>query len=253
MEEQKLVSIITPLYNGERFLSQTIESVLNQTYPCWEMLIVNDGSTDNSEQIANSYAQKDNRIKVYSQENAGSAAARNNGIRRASGRYIALLDADDLWEADFLEKQLRLLQDKDCQLVYSAYKRIDENNKEILQPFVPPVCIDYKQLLKTCYIAPVTALYDTGKYGKVYLNEDFKSLRDDYVYWLEIVKKCGKAYGNQELLSSYRIVGNSVSRSKRKVIVPQYKVYRKVVGLNVVASLYYLCQWAVRGVIKYSK
>ncbi|MBQ3914697.1 MAG: glycosyltransferase family 2 protein, partial [Paludibacteraceae bacterium] len=93
-----LVSIITPLYNGERFIAQTIESVLTQTYTEWEMLIINDGSTDKSEEIALSYAEKDNRIRVYSQPNGGSASARNHGIRRAKGRYIALLDSDDLWE-----------------------------------------------------------------------------------------------------------------------------------------------------------
>ena len=105
-----LVSIITRLYNRERFVGETIESVLAQTYPHWEMLIIDDGSTDNSPQIAEQYAAKDTRIKVLHQANAGSATARNNGIRRAQGRYIALLDADDLWEPIFLEEQLKLLQ-----------------------------------------------------------------------------------------------------------------------------------------------
>ena len=134
-----LVSIITPLYNAERFVAQTIESVLAQTYPEWEMLIINDGSTDSSLTIAESYAMKDSRIKAFSQPNGGSASARNNGIRRAEGRYIALLDADDLWEPDFLERQLALLSEKGCQLVYGAHKRIDEHNHEILQPFFPPI------------------------------------------------------------------------------------------------------------------
>ena len=250
---ENTVSIITPLYNGERFLSQTIESVLAQTYPDWEMLIINDGSTDRSLEIAQEYAEKDPRIQVLSQPNAGSAAARNNGIRRAEGRYIALLDADDLWEPDFLESQLQLLREKQCQLVYGAHKRIDADGKEILSPFFPPESITYKDLLKTCYITCLTGLYDTKAYGKVYLHEEFRSLRDDYVFWLDILKLCGKAYGNQKVVGSYRILGNSVSRSKKKVIIPQYRVYRKAEHLNVVESLYYLSQWAVRGYLKYRK
>ena len=128
--QEDLVSIITPLYNGERFVAQTIESVLAQTYPHWEMIIINDGSKDNSEAIVQKYTEQDARIQLVSQPNAGSAAARNNGIRRASGRYIALLDADDLWEPFFLESQLNLMQKTSALLVYGSHKRIDaQKNK----------------------------------------------------------------------------------------------------------------------------
>lgn len=251
--DTQLVSIITPVYNSERFLSQTIESVLGQTYTNWEMLIINDGSTDRSEEIANEYALKDARIKVFSQPNSGCAAARNNGIRRAEGRYIALLDADDLWENYFLESQLQLLKDKHCQLVFGAHKRINENNEEVLQPFHPPEHITYNELLKTCVISCLTGLYDTVPYGKFYLREEFRSLRDDYIYWLEILKHSGTAYSNSAILGSYRMSATSVSRNKLKVIRPQYLVYRRVVGLNVIASLYYLANWAIRGFLKYRK
>ena len=121
-----LVSIITPLYNGEKYVAQTIESVLAQTYPHWEMIVVNDGSRDRSEQIVREYTERDPRIKLFSQPNGGSASARNNGIRRAEGQYIALLDADDLWEPFFLESQLALMRDKGALLVYGSHKRIDE-------------------------------------------------------------------------------------------------------------------------------
>ena len=196
------VSIITPLYNGERFLSQTIESVLAQTYQDWEMIIVNDGSTDKGEEIARSYAAKDSRIRVYSQPNAGSAAARNNGIRNATGRYIALLDADDLWEPFFLESQLALIHEKNAVLVYGAHKRINADGKEIMRPFYPPQSITYNNLLHTCSVTCLTALYDSKPYGKIYLHEEFRSLRDDYVYWLEIMKKAGRAWGNERIVGS---------------------------------------------------
>ena len=253
MENNNLVSIITPLYNGERFVGQTIESVLAQTYTDWEMIIINDGSKDNSLAVAESYAAKDPRIKVFSQPNGGSAAARNNGIRRAAGRYLALLDADDLWEPAFLEMQFALMHEKKCQLVYGAHKRIDENNHEILKPFFPPARITYRDLLSTCSITCLTALYDTVPYGKFYLNENFRSLRDDYVYWLEIMRHCHEAYGNPAIVGSYRMSSNGVTSSKRKVIIPQYKVYREAEKLSVPVSLYYLASWAWHGFIKYHK
>ena len=251
--ENRKVSIITPLYNGERFLSQTIESVLAQTYTDWEMMIINDGSTDNSLAVARSYADKDARIQVYSQPNAGSAAARNNGIRRATGRYIALLDADDLWEPWFLKQQLKLMEEKKCLLVYGAHKRINEDNEEVLQPFIPPERVTYKDMLRTCSITCLTGLYDTVPYGKIYLHEEFRSLRDDYIYWLEILRKCGVAYGNQGVVGSYRMLNTSLTSNKWKMVKPQFMVYRKVEKLGMLKSVFYLLCWAMNGIIKYWK
>ena len=251
--QEDLVSIITPLYNGERFVAQTIESVLAQTYPHWEMIIINDGSKDNSEAIVQKYTEQDARIQLVSQSNAGSAAARNNGIRRASGRYIALLDADDLWEPFFLESQLALMQKTSSLLVYGSHKRIDAQNQECLTPFYVPEKVTYTDLLKTCSITCLTGLYDTSKYGKVYLNEAFKSLRDDHIYWLDILKMAGVAYGNLQIIGSYRILGTSVSRNKKKVIIPQFKVYYECEKLGLLKSLYYLTHWAINGYFKYKK
>lgn len=249
----ELVSIVTPLYNGERFIAQTIESVLAQSYTNWEMLIINDGSTDKSEQIAQQYAAEDDRIFVFSQPNAGSAAARNNGIRRATGRYIALLDADDIWDPSFLQKQLAFMQLTGGKLVCAAHRRIDENNQECLQPFFPPREASYNDLLKTCSISCLTAVYDTEPFGKMYLNENLSSLRDDYVLWLEIVKKVGTVYGNQEVIASYRILSTQLTAKKSKMIKPQYKVYREIEHLGPFKSLYYLICWGIRGIIKYRK
>ncbi|MBR1426938.1 MAG: glycosyltransferase family 2 protein [Paludibacteraceae bacterium] len=249
----RLVSIITPVYNGERFMSQTIDSVLRQTYPHWEMLIINDGSRDNSLAIAQDYAARDPRIRVIDQPNAGSAAARNNGIRQAQGRYIALLDADDLWEPAFLESQLRFMADNNARLVCSAHKRIDEQGREILRPYTPPFRATYRDMLRTCSITCLTGLYDTVPYGKFYLREDFRSLRDDYLFWLEIMRRAGDVYGNPEVLGSYRMSTSGVSHSKRRMIRPQYLAYRRGLGMGVLPSLYYLCCWAWAGFMKYRK
>lgn len=247
------VSIITPVYNGEKYIAQAIESVLAQTYPDWEMLIIDDGSRDNSAAIARDYCARDSRISLYSQTNAGSAAARNNGIRRARGRYIALLDADDLWDSTFLASQLNFMKEKSALLVCSAYRRIDQDGNTILRDFYPPVTTRYTDLLRSCPIACMTGLYDTKQYGKIFLNENFGSLRDDLVYWLEIIKKTHVVYGNQKVLASYRISTSSVTHNKHKVIVPQYKVYRQSEKLNIIKSLYYLCCWAWNGFFKYRK
>jgi teichuronic acid biosynthesis glycosyltransferase TuaG len=177
--EKGLVSIITPMYNGARFVGQTIDSVLTQTYGNWEMFVIDDGSKDNGPDIVREYAAVDPRIKLLSQANAGSAAARNKGIKAANGQYIALLDADDTWNADFLEQQLTLMKERNALLVYASHTRIDENSKEILKPFIVPEKVTYRDLLRNCYISCLTGLYDTSVYGKVYLHEDMKSLRDD--------------------------------------------------------------------------
>lgn len=251
--EKGLVSIITPVYNGGKFISQTIDSVLAQTYPHWEMIVIDDGSIDNSTAIISDYIKKDSRIQIHYQKNGGSAAARNNGIRRANGQYICLLDADDTWDTQFLDKQLNFMKVKNAHLVYSSHTRINENSEQILKPFIVPATVTYHELLKTCSISCLTGMYDTEPFGKVYLKEEFKSLRDDFIYWLEIIKKVKIAYGNQEILANYRILSNSATRRKKKLIIPQFKVLHEVEKLNYLQSVYYLATWAVYGFLKYNK
>ncbi len=217
------------------------------------MLLVNDGSTDTSVEIIENYVRQDKRIKLFSQPNAGSAAARNNGIRKAQGRYICLLDADDTWDSDFLEMQLHLMKKHNAQLVFSSFRRVDADGKECLRPYIVPKQVSYTDMLTTNYIGCLTGLYDTRKYGKVYLHEELGSLRDDYVYWLEILKKVGIAYGNQQVLASYRILSTSQTHDKRKMICPQYNVYRNILHMNFFKSAYYLCCWAWYGYKKYKE
>lgn len=248
-----LVSIITPMYNGAKFIAQTIDSVIAQSYRDWEMIVIDDGSKDNGSVIVEAYSAKDSRIKLVKQPNKGCGAARNNGIRLAEGQYIALLDADDTWNSNFLERQLNLMQEKNTELVYSSHTRIDEFNQECLSPFIVPEKVTYKDLLKTCSISCLTGLYDTKTYGKVYLREDMKNLRDDYVYWLEIIKNVKVAYGNQEILANYRLLENSASRKKKKVIKPHFMVLYKIENLGMIRSVYYLANWALISYFKYKK
>ena len=249
--QDNVVSIITPLYNGEKYVAKTIESVLSQTYKDWEMIIVNDGSKDNSEQIAKEYAAKDSRIKVFLQPNGGSASARNNGIQRAEGRYICLLDADDLWDSNFLESQLNLMREKNAQLVYSSYRRIDENGKEILKPEIAKPQLSVKDMERMDYIGCLTGMYDTKTMGKKYLDISLKSLKDDYAYWLDIIKSCGTAYGNRQVIASYRILVNSMTGNKRKLIIPQFLFYYKYQKLGLLRSIYNTIYWGIAGIRKF--
>jgi teichuronic acid biosynthesis glycosyltransferase TuaG len=251
--EKGLVSIITPMYNAQHFVGQTIDSVLNQTYQYWEMIIVDDGSKDKGADIVKEYVFKDSRIHYYFQNNNGSAAARNNGIRNAKGQYIALLDADDTWDSEFLIKQIRFMEENDAELVCSSHTRIDEKGRECLEPFIVPFKVGYKDLLKTNSISCLTGLYDTKTFGKVYLREDLRSLRDDYVYWLEIIKKVKVVYGNKEILANYRILPSSVTRKKNSLLTPHFMVYYKIEKLGLIRSLYYFANWAVISYLKYRK
>ena len=218
------VSIITPCYNASRFVSQTIDSVLTQTFTDWEMIIVDDGSKDDSSEIVEKYVKKDSRIRLIQQPNGGSANARNHGIREATGRYIALLDADDLWLPQFLEKQIEFMKGKNAICVYSSYKRIDENSNEILKPLICRPFVNYKKMQITNFIGCLTGLYDSSKYGKKYLDEKLKSIRDDYAYWLEIVKLENAAYGNPEVLACYRVIKSSTTGNKLKLVKKEVKV-----------------------------
>lgn len=246
-----LVSIITPVYNGGKYLVETIESVLRQTYPHWEMIIVDDGSTDNSAWIAEEYTVKDSRIKLFRQVNGGSASARNNGIRHAQGRYIALLDADDLWEPHFLESQLALLREKKAIVVYASYDRINERSEIFLMPVKAKPQVSYKQMQRRNYIACLTGLYDTSRYGKIYLREELKSIRDDYAYWLEIVQLAGIAYGNPEILARYRVLKSSTTGNKIRLIKYQFQFYHKFQKLGFIRSCFYTLYWGISGWLKF--
>lgn len=246
-----LVSIITPCYNGAKYISETIDSVLAQTYKDWEMIIIDDGSKDNSAEIVRAYMEKDSRIKFLQQANAGSAAARNNGIRSAEGQYIALLDADDLWEPEFLAEQTAFMTEKNAVCVYCSYRCINENSEEILNPVICREEISTKDMMVTNYIGCLSGLYDCSKHGKVYLKEELKSMRDDYAYWLDIVKLEDKAYGNQKLLARYRVLANSTTGNKKKLIKKQWRFYRDYLKLGVVKSFVNLVRWGLMGLKKY--
>lgn len=250
MQEQ-LITIVTPMYNGAQYIAQTIESVLHQSYPNWEMLIVDDGSQDDSPGIVAHYAEADKRVRLIRQPNGGSASARNHALRLAKGRYICFLDADDLWDDKFLEEQLTFLQSRNAALVFGSFRRINAQGDEILKPFIVPLRVNYTDLLKTCSISCLTAMFDRTKVGENYFCEKLHSLRDDFVFWLSLLKKVEYAYGNPTVLASYRVFAASTTANKRKMIKPQFNVYYRIEKLGLFRSIYYLIHWAINGYLKY--
>lgn len=250
--KEGLVSIITPVYNGEKYISETIDSVIRQTYPDWEMIVVDDGSKDGSAVIVRRYVEKENRITLLQQPNGGSASARNNGIRHANGQYIALLDSDDLWDPDFLKSQLALMKEKNAICVHGSYRRINEKSEEILKVWKAKKEVTYKQIQMTNHIACLTGLYDTSKFGKIYLKEELRSIRDDYAYWLDVVKLAGVSYGNQDVLASYRVISSSTTGKKKKLIKAQFSFYYHYQKLGLFKSVLYTMYWGILGVLKFT-
>ena len=258
MIQSSLISVIIPMYNGVDLIGETIDSVINQTYKDWELIIIDDCSSDNGAGIdkVKKYMAKDPRIRLISLiKNKGSSGARNEGIRAAKGDVIALLDADDLWSECFLEKQIDFMRLKDAAIVFSSYKRIDEGNKrERLTPFIVPDKVNYKTILKSLPIFPSTAVIDIKKIGKFYFDETMGSIRDDYVFWLNLLKNhVDYAYGNKEVLACYRMRSDSVTANKLKVIRPHWNVLRNVEQIPFLKSVFYLFLWACTSVWKYSR
>jgi len=249
---EKLVSIITPCYNGSKYIAETIDAVRRQSYVDWEMIIVDDGSKDDSAKIIKKYVNKDKRIKYIYQENSGSAAARNNGIRNANGRYIVLLDADDVWDDNFLVEQLSYMKKKNAVCVCSAYRMIDDNSQVLSSITIPKEIITEKDMQIRNYIGCLTGVYDSKKYGKIYLREELKSIRDDYAYWLDIVKLEGMAHGNKKILASYRVISTSTTGKKYKLIGKQYKFYRQYLKLGRLTSIKNIFVWGIDGIRRFN-
>jgi len=251
MKEEKhpAVSVIMPLYNSEGFVSDAIRSVLEQRFSDWEMIIVDDGSTDSSVAICRGFADQDRRIRVIKLDrHSGPASARNTAIRIAAGRYIAFLDSDDFWHRNKLDLQLELFKQTGGALVYSAYERIDEKRRNKHKIISVPESIDYHGLLNATVIATVTAVYDTARVGKVMMPDIFK--RQDYALWLKILRNGGKAYAVNEPLACLRKRAGSVSSNKLSAMRYTWMVYRQMEKLSLGRSAYHFANYAVRALIK---
>lgn len=253
LKMENLVSIITPCYNCENFISYTIQSVISQTYKHWEMIIVDDCSDDQSAEIILSFAKKDSRIKYIKTDfpSGSPAKPRNIAIENAKGRYIAFLDSDDLWLPNKLENQVHILESNgNAAIAFSYYEKVNEEGVKSGIIIKSPQSLTYKQLLFGNVIGNLTGVYDTKKTGKVYLKNKG---HEDYILWLEILKTGFVALNTNTVEALYRVRTNSISANKFKALKWTWNIYRHVENFNLTKSLYYFSFYAVKSLIKILK
>ena len=243
------VSIIMPVYNAERFIDEAIDSVISQTYFDWELLIVDDCSTDKSSTIVKNYLRNDSRIRYLKTDKCSGSPAfpRNLGINEAKGRYIAFLDSDDIWLPNKLEDQLKVLVQPEIAIVFSNYEKIGWDSKRYGRKIIAPSIVDYLLLLKGNCIGCLTAMYDTVKVGKVF----FKNMgHEDYIMWLSILKKGYQARNTDTVAALYRVGGHSISSNKLKTMLWQWSILRNEEQLPIYKATFYFMYYMVKALKK---
>jgi teichuronic acid biosynthesis glycosyltransferase TuaG len=249
--DDNLVSIIVPAYMAASFIGRTCESVIAQTYPHWEMLVVDDCSPDETRKVVEEWTARDPRIRLVALErNGGPAAARNAALESANGRWIAFLDSDDMWLPAKLERSLAYAQSNRAALVFTAYRRISKDESRIGDLIHVPRTLTYGQLLGNTAIATSTVLIDRTLAGDVRME---RVHYDDFVCWLAILKRGHIAHGLDEDLMRYRVLAQSVSRNKGRSVREVWKTYREVLRLNLLAASWYFTRYAVNAVRKYRR
>jgi glycosyltransferase involved in cell wall biosynthesis len=244
-----LVSIITPSYNASTYIAETISSVQNQTYKNWELIIVDDCSSDNSVKIIQEFQKDDDRIQLIQlNKNSGPAIARNRGIAISKGAFMTFIDADDLWLPNFITASMREIKNSEG-FVFASYHRFNEHLKPLHKDFIVPKKVTYADILKTNSISCLTAFIDTAKLGK--LNMPDIKYRQDMGLWLKYLQKIDVAKGIKTPLAIYRIRKKSHSRNKLKLLLHQWNFYRKVALLSIPKTAYYFTLWGVYGIKKY--
>lgn len=244
------VSIIMPCHNGEKYIEEAIESVIQQHFTDWELLVILDNSTDKSEDIVKSFVQKDSRIKLlYNKNSVGKPyEPRNVGILNSTGRYIAFLDCDDRWEPTKLKTQVAYFDGEKYAIVYSDYKKMDESGVCRSGVIKGPAIVTYKKLLNGNCIGNLTGIYDTILVGKI-LQKDIH--HEDYVMWLEILRKGYKAINTQTVEAVYRESLKSISGNKFKVFKWTWNILRKELHLSLGESILHFIFYSINGIRKY--
>lgn len=237
-----LVSIITPTYNCGRFIAETIESVQAQTYTEWEMIIVDDCSSDDTAEVVARYSESDPRVKYHCLDvNSGAAVARTTAMKLAKGQYMAFCDSDDLWMPDKLGKQLDFMDRNGYSFSATAYEQIDEEGNSLNRVIKTVKKTDYNRLLLDCPIGNSTVMYNVEKMGKFEVPDIRK--RNDDALWLTMLKKEKYIYGMNDVLMKYRIRKNSISSNKLKVIKYHWILYREIEHLGVIRSAFHVSYW----------
>ena len=248
-----LVSVIMPTYNCGHFIEDAIKSVLYQTMNDWELIIVDDCSTDNTSAIVKPYLEQYKNILYKKLEcNAGPAKARTEAIRMAKGQYVAFLDSDDIWLPEKLEKQIKFMIDTGAKFSCTSYRQMDESGRELHKVCIPPKKTDYnKMFYLSDPIGNLTVLYDQAALGKYEVPDIAK--RNDYALWLKILHDVDYCYGMREVLAIYRVRSNSVSSNKLRLIKYMWHLYRKIEKMSFLKSCFGILCWGCVKTLGYGK
>jgi len=248
---QELVSIVTPAYNAAEFVGQAIASVQAQSYPDWEMLVVDDCSKDSTREVVSALAAADPRVRLIAHStNQGPAMAREAALRAARGRFLAFLDSDDWWLPDKLTHQLAFMQETGTILSYTEFRRVRADGSAPGRRIMVPDSLNYWQLLRNTAIATSTAMVDRAITGELRMT---RTHCDDIVLWLGILKRGYIARGLHEDLMRYRVLGGSWSRNKWRYARRVWLTYRQIEGLDYPRAAWCFLGYAINGVLKYSR
>ena len=245
-----LVSIIVPVYNAGQYIEETIEMVCRQTYTQWELILVDDCSTDDGRMKIEAFCKKDARINLILQkENQGAALARNTGLDNAKGRFVAFLDADDIWMPEKLEKELQYMKEQNAGFVFTGYEFGDEAARGTGKVVKVPKTLTYREALSRTVIFTTTVMFDTNKISKKLIEmPNVKS--EDTATWWRILREGHTAYGLNEVLAIYRRAGKTLSSNKLEAIKRVWKLYRKEEKLSLPYSMYNFVLWALRATLR---
>lgn len=244
-----LISIIMAAYNAEKTIEQAIDSVLNQTYPTFELLVIDDCSKDGTVKLVEKIAERDGRIRLITNEkNSGVCYTRKRGLEEAKGLWIAILDSDDAWAPEKLEKQIVLQKKVNADLLFTGSAFMDSEGRSINWYLHAPETVTYRQLLKQNVVSNSSALVRKELYARNYAIGD--GMHEDFAIWLGILKEGKKAYGVDEPLLIYRIAQSSKSGNKVRAAKMNWNTYRYV-GLSPLTAFYYECWYAVKSLLKY--
>lgn len=245
-----LISIIMPAYNAERTLSQSISSVMNQTWPDWELIIVDDCSNDHTADIILKYERSDSRIRhIKNAKNSGAACSRNYGVAQARGSWIAFLDSDDCWEPEKLALQLEFAQQMQARFTFTGSAFMDESGCRLSHQLTVPDQITFRQLLKQNVISCSSVMIRRDLILQYPMGSD--RMHEDFAVWLQILRENHmKAYGLNRPLLIYRLSPSSKSGNKLKAARMTFRVYRHI-GLPYPAAFYYWCWYTIRSLRKY--
>ncbi len=251
MIDRGLVSIVMPSYNTAKYITETIESVLNQTYPFWELIIVDDCSTDDTDRVVKPYLENERVRYLKNNYNSGAAVSRNYALREAKGKWIAFLDSDDVWLPEKLEKQIEFMLTNNYHFSYTNYEEIDEESKPLNVFVTGPKKITKQGMFNYCWMGCLTVMYDAEVVGVIQI-EDIKK-NNDYAMWLKVCRKA-KCYLLNEQLAKYRKRSCSISRHGVKTLIGwHYKLWHEAEERSSLVALWYTAWNLVFGLYKKMK